>query len=254
MASVPLADSALVAVKKSLRKEYPDVRSSHLSEALAASLGRRTHAALLADVECQQNDPEIELLDDERFDERLQQLGYPADPEFSFENLMEQPDCIISTMPISGFDIEFNTPRQRAWRNLMVFTVNEALRQKLFSLRPYDNRWPGAEPETQGHTGTGHIFRLQLPNGLPVLGYVSDAGFGELNIHAAVNPKGDWVKAGNAGFHAGDVFARGWLERDRGAYLQTSPELFSCRKNLLGPLADLNVSPKGFGGKGKVVM
>jgi len=32
-------------------------------------------------------DPPIELLDDALFDQRLQELGYPADSEFSFEYL-----------------------------------------------------------------------------------------------------------------------------------------------------------------------
>lgn len=254
MASVPLSDSALAAVKKSLRKEYPDVRSSHLSEALAASLGRRTYAALLTDVKAQVNDPEIELLDDVRFDVRLQAFGYPADREFSFELLMDQPDCVISTMPLSGFDIEFRSTRHKAWRNLMVLTINEGIRQKLFSLRPYDNRWPGADPESQGHRGTSHVFDFVLPDGHLALGYVSDAGFGELTIQAAVNPKGDWVKVSNAGFLAGDVFAHGWLERERGTYLQASPEMFNCRNALVKVLAEMDVVPKGFGDRGRVIV
>lgn len=254
MASIPLSDSALAAVKKSLRKEYPDVRSSHLSEALATALGRRTHAALLVDAREQSHDPFIELLDDERFDARLQEFGYPADPEFSFELLMEMPDCIISTMPTSGFDIEYRSTRDKAWRNLMVLAINEGIRRKLFSLKPYDNRWPGAEPESQGHRGTDFLFDFDLPDGKPAKGYVSDAGFGELSIHAAVNPKGDWVRTSNGGFEAGDAFARGWLERDRGAYLQHSPEMFSCRRILVKPLGDMNVAPHGFGDRGRVIV
>ena len=254
MASVPLSNSVLATVKKSLRKEYPDVQSSHLSEALAAALGYKTHAALLADASKLTDDPSIESLDDERFDVRLQELGYPADPEFSFEILMDQPDGIISTLPLSGFDIEYRSARHRAWRNLMVLTINEGIRQKLFTLRPYDNRWHGADPESQGHRGTSHIFEFTLPNSFPAKGYVSDAGFGELTIQAAVNPKGDWVKVSNAGFEAGDVFAHGWLERVKGVWLQSSPEMFSCRRALLNSLAVMEVVPRGFGDRGRVIL
>jgi hypothetical protein len=48
---------------------------------------------------------------------------------------------------------------------------------------------------------------------------VHDAGFDELSIHVAVNPKDDWVKASNAGFNAGDLFASTWLEREKGAWI-----------------------------------
>lgn len=87
MASIPLSELALASVKKSLRDQYPDVRSSHLSESIAASLRRRTHASLLAELPGLAVDPPIELLDDGLFDHRLQALGYPADLEFSFEYL-----------------------------------------------------------------------------------------------------------------------------------------------------------------------
>lgn len=254
MASIPLSELALAAIKKALRKHLPDVRSSHITEALAAALDFRTHAALLAILPAHTNDPEIRLLDDERFDQRLQAFGYPPDIEFSFELL---DDCagLISTMPMSGYDIEYRSTRHKAWRNLMVLCINEGIRQKLFSLRPFDNRWPGAEPENQGHTGTrGQTFDFFLPDGKPAKGYVGDAGYGELSIHAAVNPKGDWVRASNAGFEAGDVFSSGWLERDRGAWLQSSPEMFSCRKALIKSLADMNITPLGFGDRGRVIM
>lgn len=254
MASVPLSDFAIAAVKNSLRKEFPEVRSSHLSEALAAALGRRTHAALLVDVRKQAADPGIEYLDDERFDRRLCEFGYPPDPEFSFELLAERPDCIISTMPISGFDIEYRSTRDKAWRNLMVLTVNEGIRRKLFTLRPYDNRWPGADPERSRHSDEGYVFEFSLPNGLPAKGYVGDAGFGELSIHAAVNPRGNWVRTLNAGFDAGDATAQGWLERERGAWLQSSREMLTCRRSLVKSLAGLDAVPVGFGDRGRVIL
>lgn len=37
MTAIALAEPSLAALKKSLRKDLPDVRSSHLTEALAAA-------------------------------------------------------------------------------------------------------------------------------------------------------------------------------------------------------------------------
>lgn len=251
MASIPLAVSALASLKKSLRTEYPDVLSSHLTEAIASALGRKSHAALLADLSKQDDPPDYDLLIDEDFDKRLQEFGYPADSEFSFEWMDKTVPEIISTIPLSAFDIEYRTERERAWRNLMVCAINEGLRQKLFTLLQYNYNW--APQEDAQHRRDGRIFEFSLPNGLPALGYVSDAGFGELSVHVAVNPTGNSVQAFNAGFSAGDAFATSWLERAKGAWLQNASNQFNCRKTLLKPLADIVVRPLGFGDRGKVM-
>jgi hypothetical protein len=246
MASIPLSEHSLAFVKKTLREQYyPDVRSSHLSEALAASLRRRTHAALLSELPGLIVDPPIELLDDALFDQRLQELGYPADPEFTFE-FLDKTTHVISTCDPSAWDIDYRSVREKAWRNLMVLTINAGLQQKLFSLRPDDNRWPGK--------GEGHLFDFELTNGLPVRGYVHDAGWGELSIHGAINPKGSWVRASNAGFNAGDAFAAGWLERKNGAWLQSATTMFNCKRAILQLLADMTVEPMGYGDRGRVIM
>lgn len=245
MASIPLSESSLASVKKALRAQYPDVLSSHLSEALAVSLRRRTHASLLSELPGLIVDPPIELLDDALFDQRLQELGYPADPEFSFEYL--DKTHVISTFDSSAFNVEYRSVREKAWRNLMVLTINAGLQQKLFSLRPDDNRWPGVEKES-------HLFDFELANGLPVRGYVHNIGWGELSIHGAINPKGDSIRASNAGFNAGDAFAVGWLERKNGAWLQSSTTMFNCKKAILQLLADMTVEPMGYGDRGRVIM
>lgn len=245
MASIPLSELSLASVKKSLRQQYPDVRSSHLSEAIAASLRRRTHASLLAELSGLIADPPIELLEDDLFNQRLQEFGYPTDPEFSFEYL--DKTYLISTFDCSAWDIKYLSVREKAWRNLMVCAINEGLRQMLFSLRPNDNRWPGAEKE-------GYIYDFFLPNGLSVRGYIHDIGFNELSIHAAVNPNGDWVRASNAGLDAGDAFAAGWLERRKGAWLQSATDMFNCRRKLIQSLADIMVQPMGYGDRGRVIM
>lgn len=171
MASIPLAISALTLLKKSLRTEYPDVRSSHLTEAIAAALGRKSHAALLADLSKQDDPPDYDLLIDEDFDKRLQEFGYPADPEFSFEWMDKTVPEIISTIPLSAFDIEYRTERERAWRNLMVCAINEGLRQKLFTLLQDNYNW--APQEEAQHRRDGRIFEFSLPNGLRPLGMLA---------------------------------------------------------------------------------
>jgi len=253
MASLSLSISSLAAIKKPLREEFPDVRSSHLSEALAAALRRRTHAALLADVRRNADDPPIELLDTELFCGRLHELGYARDEEFSFD-FINIPE-VINTLPSSAFDIEYKSARQKAWRNLLVSTVNEAIRRKMISLRPSDNRWPGADPTNMRRTTEDSVmFDFPLPqNGLPARAYIFDIGHDELSIHIAVNPKGDWVKVWNAGFDAGEAFATGWLERQKGAWLQSAHEMFNCRKVLLPAIAGMEVQPLGYGDRGRVM-
>lgn len=245
MASIPLTELSIASVKKALRTEFSDVRSSHLSEALAASLRRKTYAALRSELAKHSDDPPIEFLDENLFDSRLQELGYPPEPGFCFE-LVDDME-FISTVDPNAWGISYRTNREKAWRNLMVLAINEGIRQKLFSLRPEDNRWPNADQ-------TGALFDFVLPDGLPARGYVSDAGFAELAINVAVNPKGDMVKAYNGGFYAGDAFASGWLERERGAWLQSATTQFNCRNSLLNYLAGLKIEPLGYGDHGKVIV
>ena len=254
MSSIELAPARLAALKAAMRRDFIEVKSAHLTEALAASLGFRTHAALQTEMRHHaEGEAPILTLDEDRFIRRLQAMGYSEDldPEFYFELYTE--DGVVSTEPLSAFDIEYTSQREKAWRNLMVLAINAGLEQQLFTLRPGDNRWPGAtDPMPQG--SLGQCFDFTLPTGEPVRSYVADAGFNELTIHVAVNPKGDWVKAANAGFHAGDAFAAGWLERETGAWLQSATTIFNCRRFLLATLAGLAVLPQGYGDKGRVIM
>ena len=149
-------------------------------------------------------------------------------------------------------EISYKTPRAKAWRNLMVAATNAGIDQKLFSLRKDDNRWPEAgAPERKGFT---YLFELL---GKPALGHVRDIGFGELSIHAAFKPTADaeiWIGTHQAGFHAGDAFGMTWLERDRGAYLQTSMTFFRVRRAIVPMLAIADIRTKGYGDRGKVIM
>lgn len=251
MAAVSLCESSLANLKKALRDEFPDAKSSHIQEALAYSLGHNTSAALkalLSTFKGTEPDFPFALLDAARMRERLVQLGYQDDQEFDFEMMqLSKIDGAISTIPLSAYDIEYKINRQLAWRNLMVCAVNAALDQKLFGLRPGDDRF--IDNMRQGQT-----FDFVLPNGLPVRGSIADAGFDEISIHAAVNPKSDAVRAFNAGFDAGDAFGTTWVERRKGAWMQFCDSNFTCRRYLTPELAALDVKPQGFGDRGAVHM
>lgn len=247
MAAIALTESSVVAVKNSLQDEFLDAKSSHITEALAYSLGFNTNAALRVALVAPDCDPPYRLLNTGRMRERMCEFGYPDEPEFNFEWLMGSPTEVISTVPTSAYEIDYRTVRQKAWRNLMVCAVNAALEQKLFTLRPGDNRFPD-------NMRRGELFEFVLPNGLSARGSIADAGFDELSVHAAVNPKGDAVRAYGAGFDAGDAFGTTWVERRRGVWLQSCDDSFNCRKSLLGELADLQVEPLGYGDRGHIIM
>jgi len=129
--------------------------------------------------------------------------------------------------------------RIAAWRNLMIAAINAGLDQKLFTLTPDDNRW----------TGSGQTYSFTFA-GLPAIAHVGDGGYGELRFHAAVNPTKDaaaWIKVSNADFRAGEAFATAWLERRKGAWLQTSarPQC-AFRRHILPILAQTEVKPNGY--------
>lgn len=246
MAATPLSEIPLDALKKALRDEFPDIKSSHLTEALAYCLGFRTHAALQAAMAGPEQDRPFALLDTARMRQRLVELGYDDDPEFDFEATISgtpKTAGVVSTMDSHAYTIEYKSIRQKAWRNLMVAAVNAALEQRVLTLRPGDNRY----------TGRSCTIDFTLPGGLPARADISDAGWDEIAIHAAVNPKGQYVSL-TAGFDCGDAVGMAWVERRRGAWLQSATTSFRCRKAMLDQLAGLDVQPQGFGDRGQVIM
>ncbi len=67
MAAISLCETSLANLKKRLMDEFDEVKSSHLTEALASSLGFRTNAALKAAMTGPEADRPFYLLDSERF-------------------------------------------------------------------------------------------------------------------------------------------------------------------------------------------
>lgn len=77
MAVLRLTPANLTFVKRSLRAAYPNVKSSHLTEGLAAAIGENTHAALLARISSQAEAEPVHL-DRVQWRQRLGELGYPS--------------------------------------------------------------------------------------------------------------------------------------------------------------------------------
>jgi hypothetical protein len=258
MTAFVLTDENLARVKRNLRPLLPSVKSSHVSEALASALGYRTYAALLTELEkTDPSDPDIVSINEEAFLERLRQFGASIDLKTPVNGIFDKMHFrdfspLIRTRYRTKQPISYKTPRAKAWRNLMVAATNAGIEQKLFSLRKDDNRWPGAsDPKRMGAT-----YRFDL-NGMPAIAHVRDIGFGELAIHAALYPTADaenWIYASQAGFRAGEAYGMVWLERDRGAYLQTSLSFFRVRRAMVSRLANLEIRTKGYGDRGEVIM
>ena len=65
---------ALTIFKREAHSQYPSIKSAHLSEALAAAIGFKTQAALLAANDSQVAFSKASAL---AFNRRLAELGYP---------------------------------------------------------------------------------------------------------------------------------------------------------------------------------
>lgn len=260
MTAIPLTSAALKSVKREIQNQYPDLKSAHLTEAIASSLGYRTHAALLPQLDRRPaDDPDYAYLDDEAFLARAAELsGMTVDGfDVAFADLESCGGINTFSNGAGRIDLTKST-RKRAWRNAMVCAINAGIDQRLFSIRPGDCRWDGWSEDRNITEGATFSFSV---GDFPALGYVSDAGFDELAIHVALWPtaNGRLVAAYNAGLHAGDVFASGWLERRKGAWLQVGNSAgrgwtFSARKNRLERVADLVVRQHGYAADGSFMM
>lgn len=77
------AQQALRTLKNRLQQRFADVKSSHLSEALASALGYNSNAALRADMPSKAFELAHAPLDVARLRERLLELGYPLRQDLS---------------------------------------------------------------------------------------------------------------------------------------------------------------------------
>lgn len=263
MTAMPLTETGVRAVKRALAGRFPQFKSAHLSEALAAASGFNSNAALRASLlTSDQLDPARILLEDRALIDRLAALSgdkaADIDLRFSFDRLSFEPGTgIIATTTRRTAKVDYGTSRRRrAWRNAMVLAINAGLQQKLFSVLPGDNRWSPGEDDHGNRRS--HVFTFTA-GAIPAVASVHDAGYEELSIHVALWPTeegGRWVRTTNGGFLAGACFATGWLERREGAWLQVPSTVargwsFACRKQRLDEVADLDVRPQGFADRGR---
>lgn len=97
-----LSDDNIATAKSILRDAYPDIRSSHLSEALAFSLGFKTNAALRAQLAADATRPPgVADAEATPFAERLAQLGYAAIETAPFTQVLTSPE--LPDIPIARF-------------------------------------------------------------------------------------------------------------------------------------------------------
>lgn len=233
-------------LKARVARDLPTLPSSHLSEALAAALGARTYAALkvlLTDAPT----AAVSLPSSERFARRARELGHGEELK-SWPGLPALPHGREKAEPIRG-------KRSLAWRNMMVAAINAGLEQRVFGLRPGENFWLGslvAEPSR----GRSHRFEFTFGPGIPALAAVSDAGFDELGIYVALNPRVHAaVGSAFAGKRAGEAYASGWLERRLGVWLQKGgSHSLTASRALTDTAAALEVRPHGYSDRGKLML
>jgi hypothetical protein len=261
MTAIPLTSHALKGIKRTIHEALPEIGSAHLSEAIAAGLGYRTHAALLIDVGTRSDDdPDYAYLDDEQLADRASALSGKTVDTWDIATLDFSVFGAINTRSSGAGRIDLHrSTRKRAWRNAMVAAINAGLEQRLFSIRPGDCRWPEWSADSSRRRGTEFTFSV---GDIPAIGWVNDAGFNELAIHVALWPSSEgkrFVGAINGGFLAGEVFAMGWLEREEGAWLQVgngagASWTFRCRRERLAAVAALDVRPRGYAADGSFVL
>ncbi|WP_342723877.1 hypothetical protein AAFG07_32985 [Bradyrhizobium sp. B097] len=254
MTAIPLTESALTCVKRAVRLDYPNYKSSHLTEAIAAACGYASHAALRAHMAGRAAErPDFALLEELPFLRRLAAVtGVPMSDDdlrgFSFDRLSYEGPDVIRTASKGAAKVKYDgSSRRRAWRNAMVAGINAGIDKGLFTPRAGENNWPPPDPR-YGDTGRSYRFNI---GDIPAVAYVHDAGYDELSVHVALWPTADcerWIGVVNADFRAGDLLASGWLERRDGAWLQVSDSAphFRCRKQRLDQAASLEIRPKGY--------
>ncbi|KAB1448549.1 hypothetical protein [Bordetella bronchiseptica] len=244
-----ISETVLRHFKQHAQRKLTGVSSSHLSEAIAAALGFKTHAALRAALAGGAT-VEAKKPSNARFVQRLQELDGYIVPD----DLMLLPELQHSYTPFKSWPLKTkHGVRWWAWRNLMVAAINAGLEQHLFGLSPGENWWPGASPDcNQCARGNYHfVFDTDL---LAVVSVNAISG-DELSISVILKPKHaniepEWY----CGLASGEAVAHGWLERRLGAWIQDASDRFSCKRILQPRLAEVAIDPAGYSDQGSFIM
>jgi len=243
-----VSEAALRTLKLSARRGIQGVSSSHLSEAVAAALGFKTHAALRAALSVHPT-AEAQKPSNARLVQRLRQFGYAAP-----DDLRLLPEFEHSYSPFKTFPLRTQrNPRWWVWRNLMVAAVNAGLEQRLFGLSEGENWWPGGAEDS--HHCVRYTYRFMFDEDLPAVASVDANSGGELSFHVVLKPrKADVQPDWYCGLSSGDAVASGWVERRLGAWLQDGGEGVHCRRVLQSRLAGVAIEPAGYSDQGSFFM
>lgn len=147
----------------------------------------------------------------------------------------------------------YKTIRTKAWRNLLVATINEGLARGLIGLKEDENHWKDtlAFKDTVTFDGQGGVtFDFEI-SGMPAAGYFLDMS-GDVLVDAALYPR----RSFDTGFKAGDLSAEGRFGRRQQPWLMSDGwKSFSFRRDrqvLIGRAARLVIEPRGFVDHGRL--
>jgi hypothetical protein len=244
-----VSEAALRNLKQRAQRRVSGVASSHLSECVAAALGFKTHAALRAALAGRAT-VRVQKPNNTLLAERLRQLGYTN----VSNDIRLLPELDRSYSPFRTYPLRRRSSvRWTAWRNLLVAAVNAGLEQRLFGLSPGEDWWPGADP--QGNRGVRHIYRFVFDGDVSAVASVGAISGDELSIHVVLNPRTPEVEPDRSnGIKDGDAFARCWLERRLGAWIQDGGEDFTCKRAVKSRVAGAAVEPAGYSDQGSFIM
>lgn len=244
-----VSEAAVRNLKQIAAKRVGGASSSHLSEGVAAALGFTTNAALRSALAGRPT-VQVQKPSNARLIERLRQLGY---------TVIQRDQQVLPEFDRSYTPFRSDPLRKRrgvrwhGWRNLLVAAINAGLEQRLFGLSPDENWWPGANAKKIG--GDRGIFRLVFDQKMPAIASVNAISGGELSIHVVLNPKHGEVEPDlYSGFCDGDAYARCWLERKLGAWIQDGNIDISCRRSVLPLVAGAVIEPNGYADQGSFIM
>lgn len=235
------------AVRNLKQRAAPRIRgvcSAHMSEALAAALGFKTHAALRSAL-ANGKTTEATKPNNTLAIQRLQQLGYEVPPDLKLFPELDRSYSPFTTLPLRVR----RGVRWNAWRNMMVAAINAGLDQGLFGLAPGEDWWPGADPKNNG--GLRYNYRFIFDGNLDAVATVSAISGDELSIHVLLVPRNAQIEpSSNNGLTDGAANAHGWVERRLGAWIQDGGEEFSCKRAIQDRVAAARCEPKGYADQG----
>lgn len=239
MTSITIAPAPLKLAKRAIQAQVPGIKSAHLSEAIAAGLGYKSHAALKASM--LDDDPVIRLLSQTALEERagiLQGRGIGLNKEWFENELCQAGDGIFRTMHPDDIDLEDHEGYRMedpaaygAWQNLAIAGVNAMIRERVFTIRPGDDRWDWRHAPSLPGDRHFPTFTMQAEwEGIPLLVCATFTHHYEVNLRviawpteAAFDPALHQILylEKDEAARAGKMCIQVCLERQRGAWLQS---------------------------------